>query len=107
MRYFELIGKETSDELKLNVRTVDAVVATCKILKKTLDEQNQKQNTGGDADGKSKPKVDTLRWYLTWHAIKSFCAFDLPEGYTDAHFDFYQKVLQGTKAQKPRWKRAL
>jgi putative endopeptidase len=50
--------------------------------------------------------VDAWRDYLTFHAINRYAAL-LPKAFADENFAFYGKVLSGTEAQRPRWKRAV
>jgi putative endopeptidase len=35
------------------------------------------------------------------------CSSHLSKAFVDAQFEFFEKVLAGTKEQKPRWKRAM
>lgn len=49
---------------------------------------------------------DTLRAYFRWMAVSS-CAPYLSTPFVNAHFDFYEKTLQGTHEIKARWKRAM
>jgi predicted metalloendopeptidase len=58
---------------------------------------------GLDAAVKST-KMDVLRAYLRWNAVRSFSGH-LPEAFVQAHFDFYDKTLRGQAALSPRWKR--
>jgi putative endopeptidase len=44
--------------------------------------------------------------YLVFHCLNSY-APHLPAAFVDVHFNFHEKELKGTAAQKPRWKRAL
>ncbi|MFZ6774345.1 M13 family metallopeptidase [Undibacterium sp. SXout7W] len=44
--------------------------------------------------------------YLRWQ-LANARAKDLSSGFVNAHFDFYGKVLAGTKELQPRWKRVL
>ncbi len=47
-----------------------------------------------------------IKTYLRWHTIHAF-AYALPKAFVDANFDFYSKTLQGTTAQRARWKRCV
>jgi len=49
---------------------------------------------------------ETLLAYAQWKVMAS-CAPYLPSTFVDAHFEFFEKTLQGTKELKPRWKRAM
>ncbi|QMU28924.1 M13 family metallopeptidase [Adhaeribacter radiodurans] len=44
--------------------------------------------------------------YLRWHLIHSTAPY-LNQAYVQENFNFYGKVLSGTKALQPRWKRVL
>ncbi len=44
--------------------------------------------------------------YLRWNLI-DYSASKLSDDFVNEHFNFYGKVLTGTPALKPRWKRAL
>ncbi len=48
----------------------------------------------------------TLHAYFRWMAVSS-CAPYLSAPFVNAHFDFYEKTLQGTQEIKARWKRAM
>jgi putative endopeptidase len=49
---------------------------------------------------------DTILAYTRWKALAS-CAPYLSSAFVNAHFEFFEKTLQGTREQKPRWKRAM
>ncbi len=44
--------------------------------------------------------------YFTWHTLRRSGSF-LSKKFVDEKFDFYGKVLNGQKEQKPRWKKVL
>ncbi len=44
------------------------------------------------------------RAYLRFHTVDAY-ASSLPKAFADENFDFNERVLQGTKKQRPRWKR--
>jgi putative endopeptidase len=48
----------------------------------------------------------TLHAYFRWMSVSS-CAPYLSKPFVNAHFDFYEKTLQGTQEIKERWKRAM
>ena len=50
--------------------------------------------------------TETLHAYFRWMAVAS-CAPYLSTPFVNAHFEFYEKTLQGTQEIKPRWKRAM
>ncbi len=50
--------------------------------------------------------LDDLRDYITWHYV-SASATRLSKPFVDENFDFYGKVLSGTKQLRPRWKRCV
>lgn len=82
-RYFEYVGKGPEELGQVNVATVDAVKGFSALL--------------------SSP---TLSHYLVFHCINSFSPH-LSRAFSTAHFEFYEKTLEGTQEQKPRWKKAL
>lgn len=49
--------------------------------------------------------LDALIAYCQWHAIAASAAY-LSDDLSEAHFDFFGKVLSGAQEQSPRWKRA-
>lgn len=52
-----------------------------------------------------KPLED-LKAYLNWNIINSAAAY-LSDDFVNANFDFYGKVMSGSKQLRPRWKRAI
>ena len=48
--------------------------------------------------------LTTWKAYLRYHTIDAF-ASSLSQPYVDENFDFNDRILQGTKKQRPRWKR--
>ena len=48
--------------------------------------------------------MDTLRAYIRFHLLSTF-ASQLPHPIDAENFDFYGRELEGTPAQRPRWKR--
>ncbi|MET0342669.1 MAG: M13 family metallopeptidase [Polyangiales bacterium] len=50
--------------------------------------------------------LETWKSWLTFHAIHR-SATVLPKAFADLSFDFYGRKLQGTPAQRARWKRAV
>ena len=58
------------------------------------------------AEVASRADEDTLHAYFRWMAVSS-CAPYLSTPFVNAHFDFYEKTLQGTQEIKARWKRAM
>jgi putative endopeptidase len=50
--------------------------------------------------------LDQWKTYLRWNLVRN-SANDLSKPFVDANFDFYGRVLAGTKEIKPRWKRVL
>jgi putative endopeptidase len=48
----------------------------------------------------------TLLAYLRWKVAASSAPY-LSKAFVDAHFDFFENTLSGTKEIKPRWKRAM
>ena len=58
------------------------------------------------AEVASSADAATLRAYFRWLAVSS-CAPYLSSPFVSAHFEFYEKVLQGTQEIKERWKRSM
>ena len=52
----------------------------------------------------SSAPVEDLRTYLRWHLLHASAAL-LPTAFVDEDFSFYGAMLQGSKEQRPRWKR--
>ncbi len=50
--------------------------------------------------------LDAVKLYLKWNVLNGSASF-LSTDFGDAKFDFYGKVLQGLKEQKPLWKRII
>lgn len=58
------------------------------------------------AEVASTTDAATLRAYFRWLTVSS-CAPYLSSSFVSAHFEFYEKVLQGTQEIKERWKRSM
>jgi len=54
---------------------------------------------------KSTP-IETLKEYLKWNIIRTASPY-LSDPFVEANFNFYGKVLNGTKEMQPRWKRVM
>ncbi len=50
--------------------------------------------------------VEEWNTYFKWKLISSW-AVNLPQGFVDEDFDFYQRTLRGTENVRPRWKRGV
>jgi putative endopeptidase len=50
--------------------------------------------------------LSTWKAYLRWQVFNA-AAPSLPKEFVDEDFDFYQRVLQGTQENLPRWKRCV
>lgn len=50
--------------------------------------------------------LDLLQAYLSWHVIRNNARL-LSSDFADAHFDFYNRRLEGVDEQRPRWERAV
>ncbi len=50
--------------------------------------------------------IETLKEYLKWNIIRTAAAY-LSDNFVEAEFNFYGKVLNGTKEMQPRWKRVM
>ena len=60
---------------------------------------------GMSAELKRRPLAD-WKLYLRWHLVNSEAPY-LSRGFVDEDFAFNDKVLQGTEALAPRWKRCV
>lgn len=83
-KYFELMGVKG---VKQVILTEPKVMAVAQKLMSTLTEQEVKD-------------------YVAGTIIKSATGV-LSDDFINANFDFYGRMLNGQKEQKPRWKRAL
>jgi putative endopeptidase len=54
----------------------------------------------------AKNSLDDLKTYLDWHLVHSNTEV-LPTAFQQENFNFYGKVLSGTKEMRPRWKRCV
>ncbi|HEY4001324.1 MAG TPA: M13 family metallopeptidase [Candidatus Xenobia bacterium] len=52
------------------------------------------------------PSYDDARLYLKWHLLHRMAPY-LSDGFVDEDFSFTGKVLRGTEANMPRWKRVV
>jgi putative endopeptidase len=50
--------------------------------------------------------LDDWKLYLRWHLLRSTAPY-LPHAYVTENFNFYSRVLSGTREMQPRWKRTL
>lgn len=50
--------------------------------------------------------IESVKLYLKWNVLNGSASF-ISTDFGDAKFDFYGKVLQGLKEQKPLWKRII
>jgi endothelin-converting enzyme/putative endopeptidase len=50
--------------------------------------------------------IDSFRDYMIWHYVNASAA-RLPKAFVDENFNFYGRVLSGTKELRPRWKRCV
>jgi predicted metalloendopeptidase len=50
--------------------------------------------------------LDDLKTYLRWHLVHSQ-TLTLPKAFVDENFNFYGKILRGTKELQARWKRCV
>lgn len=80
-------GKTLNDIGDINLRNVKAIQKMAEVA--------------------SSVDTDVLLAYLRWHAVCSSCAPYLTKPFVTAHFEFFEKTLQGTDEIKPRWKRAM
>ena len=78
--------KSVEDLGDINIRNVDALQRVAEVV--------------------SSVDPTTLGNYLKWHTVRSFAPY-MSKAFVNAHFDFYETTLMGTKEIKPRWKRAM
>lgn len=83
-KYFELMGVKG---VKQVILTEPKVMAVAQQLMSTLSEQD-------------------IKYYVAGLIIRSSTGV-LSDDFVNANFDFYGRLLNGQKEQKPRWKRAL
>ncbi|HEX4896450.1 MAG TPA: M13-type metalloendopeptidase [Solimonas sp.] len=50
--------------------------------------------------------IETLKLHMTWHLLSEYAPL-LSKPFVDEDFAFYGGVLNGTKENRPRWKRAV
>jgi putative endopeptidase len=50
--------------------------------------------------------IETWKGYLTWQLVANFSPY-LSKAFAQENFNFYDKTINGTKEQRPRWKRVL
>jgi putative endopeptidase len=51
-------------------------------------------------------ELAVIKTYLTYRCISGAAPY-LSSKFEKAHFDYYETIINGTKDQKPRWKRTL
>ncbi len=83
-KYFELMGVKG---VKQVILTEPKVMAVAQKLMSTLSEQD-------------------IKYYVAGLIIRSSTGV-LSDDFVNANFDFYGRLINGQKEQKPRWKRAL
>ncbi|MFY8096030.1 MAG: M13 family metallopeptidase [Niveispirillum sp.] len=54
----------------------------------------------------SQASLDDIKTYLTWHTLRANAQW-LPMAFSEEAFNFYGRTLNGTKEQRPRWKRCV
>lgn len=77
----------------LNVSFDSAIVAQPEYMKAIAGVINQ-------------ASVETVKAYAKWHLVHGATEF-LPHSFVQTDFDFYGKILSGSKEMKPRWRRSL
>ena len=50
--------------------------------------------------------VQDIRYYLCWNLLNASSPY-LSDAFSNADFEYYERVLSGTEVQKERWKRAV
>jgi putative endopeptidase len=82
--YFEQMGANGIDSL--NVSQIEPIQTSIAII--------------------DRESIENLRQYLSWKVINSAAAY-LSDDFVNANFEFYGKVMSGSKELKPRWKRSI
>ncbi|MBF6627261.1 MAG: M13 family metallopeptidase [Proteiniphilum sp.] len=82
--YFEEMGAAGIDSL--NVSQIEPVKAAIAIIE--------------------REPVQPLRDYLSWKVINSAAGY-LSDDFVNANFEFYGKMLSGSKELRPRWRRTI
>ena len=82
--YFEQVGASNLEDL--NVSQIEPVRAAINII-----------NT---------ESIENLKSYLNWIIIRSAANY-LSDDFVDASFEFYGKIMSGSKENRPRWKRSI
>ena len=54
----------------------------------------------------SNTPIEDLKAYLKWNILRGLAPY-LSSDFVNERFDFYEKFLNGSKAQKPRWKKIM
>lgn len=54
----------------------------------------------------TQASLDDIKTYLTWHVLRANAQW-LPKAFSEEAFNFYGRTLNGTKEQRPRWKRCV
>jgi putative endopeptidase len=54
----------------------------------------------------TKFSIDDWKSYLKWQLVSSF-SDKISQPFDEEHFNFYEKILEGNKEKKTRWKRVL
>jgi len=82
--YFDQMGAKEIDSL--NVSQIEPIRTSISII-----------------DNES---IENLQQYLCWKVINSAAGY-LSDDFVNANFEFYGKVMSGSKKLKPRWKRSI
>lgn len=83
IKYFSILGKSSSEVGDINIQNMNACIKVSSLC--------------GHKE---------FKHYTVFHILNNVAPF-LNQVFVDMHFNFYQKTLQGTLENKPRWKRAL
>lgn len=100
--------KMSVDELKKQISGIDWNVYFATIGLEGLGELNvgQPEMVVKTAELLANPDMDAQKAYLSWKVISRAAPY-LGDDFVAQDFEFYGKVLSGTKEMKPRWKRAV
>ena len=58
------------------------------------------------SDAVSSMSASDLHTYLRWQVVNAY-ANALPQAFVDEHWNFFNKTLEGSRAQLPRWKKCV
>ena len=86
----------------------DAFLAGADIAPEKLDKLivGQPSFLSGASPLLAEAGLESWRSWARWHAVSALSPF-LSEAFVEAQFRFYEQILSGNEAQRPRWKRGV